>query len=99
MKKKYIKTQKNKRYFIESKNIFNISNYNLDKDEKNNKCELNNIIINQTQNNFFVKRPDIIGNKKKIMKSSKLKKRFINKYSLLKTFCPNGNDIQNLYNN
>ena len=99
MNKKYIKTRLNKSYFIESKNIFNISNYNLDKDEKNNKCELNNIIINQTQNNFFVKRPDIIGNKKKIMKSSKLKKRFINKYSLLKTFCPNGNDIQNLYNN
>ena len=89
----------NKSYFIERNNILNISKYNIDNEDKNTKCELNNIIMNQTQKNFYVKRPNISDNEKKIFKTSKLKNRFINTYSLLKTFSPNFNDIQNLYSN
>ena len=55
--------------------------------------------MNQTENNFYSKRPNIIDNKNKYNKSSKSKNRFVNKYTLLKTFSPNSANIHNLYGN
>ena len=55
--------------------------------------------MNQTENNFYSNRPNINDNKNKLIKSSKFKNRFINKYTLLKTFSPNSSNIQNLYGN
>ena len=52
--------------------------------------------MNQTHNNFYSKRPNINDNINKFNKSSKFKNRFINKYTLLKTFSPNSSNVQNL---
>ena len=37
--------------------------------------------MNQTENNFYSNRPNINDNKNKLIKSSKFKNRFINKYN------------------
>jgi len=86
----------NKSFFLDDKNILNRTyfNFNINNNENNPKCELDNIIMNQTQNIFYGEKSNRIKNDNSI-----IKRQLLNKYKLLKSFSPNANDIQALYSN
>ena len=86
----------NKSFFLDDKNILNRTyfNFNINNNENNPKCELDNIIMNQTQSIFYGEKSNRIKNDNSI-----IKRQLLNKYKLLKSFSPNANDIQALYSN
>ena len=76
------------------KNVFDITNNTV----LIPKCELNNIIIKQIPNIYYISSFNDTDINKDITKSF-LKRRLINKYSFLKSFSPNAITIKSFLNN
>ena len=83
-----------KNNLFEDENVFDKTNNTV----LNPKCELNNIIIKQIPNIYYISNINDTDINKDITKSF-LKRRLINKYSFLKSFSPNAITIKSFLNN
>ena len=83
-----------KNILFEDENVFDITNNTV----LIPKCELNNIIIKQIPNIYYISNINDTDINKDITKSF-LKRRLINKYSFLKSFSPNAITIKSFLNN